>query len=114
MTDEVVEERRVQDRGGVELLTGDGGSHNCEDSRADHRADAESGQRNWAEGFLQSAFGVFRIGDQLIDGLAAEELVIQRNAPRLKCFAPGRRARTRHLMTCSMLNGAQDVACAPR
>ena len=52
MTDDVVEERRVEDGGGVELLTGDGGADDGEDAGADDGADAESGQRNWAEGFL--------------------------------------------------------------
>jgi hypothetical protein len=84
MPDDVVQQGCVKDGSGVELLPRNCGSHHCEDSRTDHRADAKGGQRNGAQGFFQSTLGVFRVRDQFVDGLAAEELIIQRNAPRLK------------------------------
>jgi hypothetical protein len=78
---DVIRQRAVQDGGGVELLTGDGRPHDGEDARADDRADAEAGERPWAKSLLQPMFGLFRFGDQLVNGLAREELVRQGNAP---------------------------------
>jgi len=40
MMHDVVGERRVEDRRGIELLPGDGGADDGEDARTDDRADA--------------------------------------------------------------------------
>src|SRR5215467_3673417 len=74
MVQKIVEQRRVEDRRGIELLPGNGGPNDREDSGTDHRADAESSKRPWPEGLLQAHLGVFRFGDQLVDGLGGEEL----------------------------------------
>jgi len=47
-----------------------------EDARADHCANAQRGQRLWAKRLLQTLAGCFRLGDQLVNGLAAEQLVV--------------------------------------
>ena len=78
---DVVGERRVEDGRGVELLPGDGGADDGEDAGADDRADAQRGQRPRTERLLQPMFRLLRFGDQLVDGLAREELVRQVNAP---------------------------------
>ena len=78
---DVVGERRVQNRRGVEFLSGDCGADNGEDAGADDGADAQRGQRPGAERLLQPMFRLLRLGDQLVNGLAREELVRQVNAP---------------------------------
>jgi len=80
---DVIEQRRVQDGRGVELLPGDSGADDGENARADNRSDAQRGERPRAEGFLQPMLGLLRFGDQLVNGLAGEQLVRQISAPEL-------------------------------
>ena len=78
---DVVGQRGVQDRRGIELLSGDRGADDGEDAGANHRADTQRGERPRAERLLQPMFRLLRLGDQLVNGLAREELVRQVNAP---------------------------------
>ena len=71
--DQIIQQRRIKDGGSIELLPGDGGADDGENSRADHRADAERSQRNRARGSSSAALGLFGVGDQLVDGFAAEQ-----------------------------------------
>jgi hypothetical protein len=77
----VIRERRVQNGRGIEFLSGDCGAHDRKDAGANHGADAQRGQRPRPERSLQPMFRRFRLGDQLVNGLAREELVRQVNAP---------------------------------
>ena len=74
MVDEVFEKRGVQDGTDLHLLAGDGGSDDGENAGTDDGADAEGGQAEPAEGFLQFYFGVFGVRQKLIDTLTVEEL----------------------------------------
>ena len=79
--DDVVGQRRVDDAGGVELLAGDGRADDGEDARADHRADAQRGQRPRTESLLERVLGFFRVPDQLVDRLAGAKLPEQGSSP---------------------------------
>jgi len=78
---DVIRQRAVEDGCGVELLAGDGRPYDGEDARTNDRADAEPGERPRAQRLFQPVFGLLRFGDQLVNGLAREELVRQGNAP---------------------------------
>ena len=78
---DVVRQWAVEDGSGVEFLAGDGRPHDREDARTDDRADTESGERPRAKRLLQPMFRLLRFGDQLVNGLAREELVRQVDAP---------------------------------
>jgi hypothetical protein len=78
---DVVGQRGVEDGGGIELLSGNGGADDGKDAGADDGADAQRGERPGAERFLETMLGLLRFGDQLVDGLAREELVRQISAP---------------------------------
>ena len=69
---QVVEHRRIQDAGGVELLAGDGGADDGEDSGADDGADAERGQADGAKRLFQRVLGQLTVGDQLVDVFPGE------------------------------------------
>ena len=56
MMHDVVGQRRIEDRRGIELLTGDCGADDREDSRSDDRADSQRRQRPRAKRLLQSMF----------------------------------------------------------
>ena len=56
MADQIVQQRRVQDRGGIELFAGDSGADDGEDAGADDRADAESGERDGPKRLFQRVF----------------------------------------------------------
>ncbi len=73
MVDEVLQQRRVEDGGGLELLAGDGGADNGEDAGTDDGANTERGETEPAQRFFQAEFGAFAIGNKLINVLAAEE-----------------------------------------
>src|SRR5208283_180980 len=81
MVHDVVSQWRVEDGRGVELLPGDGRSDDRENTGANDCADAEGGQRPRAERLLETMFRLFRLGDQLVNGLAREELMRQVEAP---------------------------------
>ena len=75
---DVVGQRRVQDGRGIEFLPGNGGADDGENAGANDRADAQCRQRPGSEGLFQTMFRFLRVGDQLVNGLACEELVRQR------------------------------------
>ena len=76
--DQVIEKRSVEDGGGIEFLPCNGGADDRENARTDHRANAQGCQRHRPEGFFESALRLFRIRNQLVDGLAGEKLVASR------------------------------------
>jgi hypothetical protein len=78
---DVVGERAVQDGWCIELLARDRGADDSEDAGADDGADAESGERPRPERLLEPMFRLLGVGDQLVNGLACEELVRQVDAP---------------------------------
>src|SRR5450755_4439157 len=57
------------------MLAGRGGAGDGEDSRTDHRANAERDQAPDAEGLLKTLFRLFGCRDQRVDALSAKELV---------------------------------------
>ena len=75
---QVIEQRSVQDGGGIKLLARDGGADYGENSRTDHRADAQRGQRPGAKRFLETVLGELRVADQLVDRFGCEQLLSQR------------------------------------
>jgi hypothetical protein len=75
---QVIEQRRVQDRGGIKLFSRDSGADHGENSRTNHRADAQRGQRPGSERFLQTVLRKLRVADQLIDRFGCEQLLSQR------------------------------------
>ena len=77
MRDQKIQQRRVEDRRSVELLTSDRRADHREDAGSNHRANAQSGERDRAQGLFQPSLGLLRIRDQLIDGLATEKLVVR-------------------------------------
>ena len=66
----------MQNGWGLEIFAGSRGAGKDENSGADNRADAQRGQRPGAEGFLQPLPRGFGFGDQLVDRLAAQKLVV--------------------------------------
>ena len=71
-----VEHLRVQNGRSLEIFSGGRRAGEDENARADDGADAQRGQRPRAERFLQPMSRVFGFGDQLVDRLAAEKLVV--------------------------------------
>ena len=67
-----VERLRVQDGRRLKIFSRGGGSGQNENARADDGADAERRQRPRAQGLTEPVFRVFRVRDQLVDGLATE------------------------------------------
>ncbi len=65
----------------VELLPGHGGADDRKDARSDDGADAQRGERPGSERLFESVLGIFRLADQLIDGLAGKELFKQCCSP---------------------------------
>jgi len=68
----------VDDGGFGELVGGgraaDGCADDGEDAGADDGANAERGERERAERFLEDCVGVLRVGDELVDRLGGEDL----------------------------------------
>ena len=75
---QVIEQRSIQNGGGIELLPRDGGADNSKDPRTDHRTDAQRGQRPGAKRFLKTVLGELRVADQLVDRFGCEQLLSQR------------------------------------
>ena len=71
-----VEGLRMQQGWDLEIFARGGGAGKDENSRTDDRSDAQRGQRPGAESFLQPLAWGLGFGDQLVDRLAAEELVV--------------------------------------
>jgi hypothetical protein len=74
---QVIQHRRVQDAGGGKLLARDGGADDGKNSRADDRADAECGEADGAERFLQRVLGQLALRDQLVNIFPGEYLRAQ-------------------------------------
>jgi hypothetical protein len=64
----------MQNGGSFEMLSGSSRTRKDEDSRADDCADAQRRQRPGAKGLLEAVLGLLGLGDQPVDGLAAEKL----------------------------------------
>ena len=79
---QVIRDRRVEHRGRVELLPGNGRADDRKDARADHRADAQQRQRHGAQRLAERVLRELGLCDQLVDGLAGEKLVRQRRGLR--------------------------------
>jgi hypothetical protein len=76
-----IDDGRVRPLGQRCGVAADGDADDGEDSRANDRADTESGDRDRAERLAQGAIGSLRIGDQLVDGFGGEDLPGQRRTP---------------------------------
>ena len=74
MMDQLFEKGSIQDRFSLQGLPCDGGADYSENSGAYDGANAEGGKAEPAERFLEADFGVFGIGEELVDTLAVEEL----------------------------------------
>jgi len=57
-------------------LPGNGSADDCKNSRADHSANAERSERDGTKRFFQTAVGVLGVGNQLVNGFAAEKLAL--------------------------------------
>jgi hypothetical protein len=77
VVEEEVDDGRALPIGDLGWVAADGGADDGEDARPDDDADAESGQRNRAEGLLERVFGALGVGDELVDGLRREDLAGQ-------------------------------------
>ncbi|HKW87263.1 MAG TPA: hypothetical protein VJN21_00745 [Candidatus Acidoferrales bacterium] len=75
------QQRRLQDRRIQNVLARSGGSCCDENAAADDGANAERCETQPAERFLQPAFGILGIRNQLINALGAEELSVQSAPP---------------------------------
>src|SRR5882724_4392500 len=66
------------------MLTSSGGAREHKDAGADDGADAERGERPWAKGFPELVLRTFSVGNQLVYGFAAKQLIVgQWDAPSL-------------------------------
>ena len=59
------------------LLSTDRSPDDRKNTRPDHRANTKRSERNRAQSLLQLSLRLFRVGDQLVDGLATEKLVVR-------------------------------------
>ena len=78
VVNQVIEQRRVQDRGCIKFFARDRSSDHGENTRTNDRPDAQRGERPGAKRFLQTVLGEFRVADQLIDRFSCEQLLSQR------------------------------------
>ena len=69
-----VERLRMQDGRRLEIFSGRRRACKNEDSRTDDGTDAERRQRPRPERLTEPGFGVLRVRDQFVDGLAAQRL----------------------------------------
>src|ERR1700685_1783773 len=74
--DDYVECLGMQERRSLKVFSGGGRSGEYKNARADNRADSQRRQRPRPQSFLQPLARSFRFGDQLVDRLAAEKLVL--------------------------------------
>jgi len=88
MGDDVVDQRRIGDAGGIELFAGDRRADYRENTRADYRPDAKRSQRPRPEGLLQGVLRLCRVPDQFVDRLAGKQLAGQRASPRPSDLKP--------------------------
>ncbi len=73
-----VQNLRVQNGRRFEVLTRRSRAGKHEDPRADDGADAERSERPWPQCLFKTMSGFVGFRDQLVDGLAAEQLVVRR------------------------------------
>ena len=73
VVNEVIENRGVENGGGIELLARNGGADDGKNARADDGSDAERGKRHGPERFLETRLGVLRVGDELVDRFTGKE-----------------------------------------
>ena len=81
MMEDEVDDRRALPIGELGRVASDGGADDREDARSDDDADAERGERDWAERLLESVRGPLGLRDELVDGFGSEDLPGQRRAP---------------------------------
>jgi len=81
VVNDVVENRCIEDRRGIELFARNGGADDGENPRADDGSDAERGKRNRSERLLKTGLGVLRLGNEFVDGFAAKNLGRQSPTP---------------------------------
>ena len=80
---QVVQNRSVEDGGGVELLAGDRGADDGKNARANDGSNAERGKRDGPEGLFQARFGILRLSNELVDGFTTKNLRRQSPTPLL-------------------------------
>jgi len=69
-----IENLRVQDGWRLKVFSGGGGAREHKNAGANDGSNAQGGQRPWPKRLLQTASGIFRFGNQLVDRLATEKL----------------------------------------
>jgi len=69
---EKIEHLRVKDGRDFEMLARSRGAGQNKDARTDDGPDAERRQAPWPQRLLEPMFGLFRLRDQLVDGLGGE------------------------------------------
>ena len=78
---QILEQRRVDYRAELELLSGNRCTDDGKDSGADDSSDAERSERPGTKGLFKAMLGFFRVGDEFIDGFARKQLAGQCCAP---------------------------------
>ena len=71
-----VQDLRMQDRRGREMFSRRRRARQHKYPRADDRADAQGSERPWTKRLLKTMSRLVGFRNQLVDGLAAEKLVI--------------------------------------
>src|SRR5207247_981158 len=71
-----IEDLSVEDGRCLEVFSGGCRPGKHEDARSDYGTNTQRGQRPGAKRLLQALAGCFGFRDQLVDGLAAEKLVV--------------------------------------
>jgi len=73
-----IEDGRTLPVGELGRIAADRRADDGKNSRTDDRADTKRGQRDRAEGLLESVLRTLGLGDELVDGLFGEDLTGQR------------------------------------
>jgi hypothetical protein len=101
-----IENRRLKNRLGQEMLARRRGSGDGENARADDRSHAQCDQAPNAQRFFQLPVGLFGSRDQSIDAFGAKELVHRRSASSLSLPLA-----LRHMLHFFLLGAASDTRC---
>ena len=88
-----IENRRLENRLGQEMLARRGGSRNGENTRSDDRSHAQRDQAPDTQRLFQPPVGLFGSRDQSVDAFGAKELVHRSAAPLRSRFRTARRYR---------------------
>jgi hypothetical protein len=83
-SEEKVDYGRLVERTDSCGVAADGRPDDREDARADDGSDAQRGERDGAEGFLERVLRGFGVRDQLVDRFGGEDLAAQVVPSRLK------------------------------